>query len=58
MKIYIFPPSFRATALVAIAKHLEIECAFVITDLGRGDQRTSSYAALRSPAAVHNPGYR
>lgn len=45
IKIFIFPPSARVTALVALAKHLEIACEFVSIDLGRGDQRTSSYAA-------------
>lgn len=45
MKVFIFPPSARVTALVALAKHLEIACEFVSIDLGRGDQRASSYAA-------------
>jgi glutathione S-transferase len=46
MKIFIFPPSSRVTALVALAKHLEIACELVSIDLGRGDQCTSSYAAM------------
>lgn len=46
MKLYIFPPSSRALAAVALANHLALDCELQPIDLGRGDQLTSEYAAL------------
>jgi glutathione S-transferase len=48
MKLFIFPPSSRALAIVALKDHLNIECEVVPIDLSKGDQRTPEYAA-RNP---------
>jgi glutathione S-transferase len=47
MKLFIFP-SGRALAVMALRNHLEIDWEIEAVDLGRGDQRTSHYAA-RNP---------
>jgi glutathione S-transferase len=41
MRLYIFPPSARVIALVALVNYLKIDCELQIIDLGRGDQLTS-----------------
>lgn len=46
MRLFIFPPSSRALAIVALRDYLGIECEIVPIDLSKGDQRTSEYAAL------------
>jgi glutathione S-transferase len=46
MKLYIFPPSGRALAAVALKNHLALDCELRPIDLGRGDQLTSEYRAL------------
>jgi len=46
MKLYIFPPSGRALAAVALRNHLALDCDVQAIDLGRGDQLTSEYRAL------------
>ena len=46
MKIYIFPSSARALAIVALKNHLALDCAVQPIDLGRGDQLTPEYLAL------------
>ena len=46
MKLYLFPPSGRVLAIVALKNHLGLECETQTVDLGRGDQRTPEYVAL------------
>ncbi len=46
MKLYIFPPSARALAVVALKDHLALDCELRPIDLGRGDQLTPDYLAL------------
>ncbi len=46
MKLYIFPPSARVLAIVALKNHLALDCEFNPIDLGRGDQLTPEYLAL------------
>jgi glutathione S-transferase len=45
IRLYLFPPSSRALAIVALADHLDIGCEIHPIDLGKGDQRTAGYAA-------------
>jgi glutathione S-transferase len=46
MKLYFFPPSSRALAIVALKNHLALDCEMQPIDLGRGDQLTPEYLAL------------
>jgi glutathione S-transferase len=46
MKLYLFPPSTRVLAIVALKNHLALDCEFETVDLGRGDQLTPEYRAL------------
>jgi hypothetical protein len=46
MKLYIFPPSARVLAIVALKNHLALDCELNPIDLGRGDQFTPEYLAL------------
>jgi len=46
MRLYIFPPSSRALAIVALKNHLALDCEVQPIDLGRGDQLTPEYLAL------------
>jgi glutathione S-transferase len=46
MKLYLFPPSSRALAIVALKNHLALDCELRLIDLGRGDQLTPEYLAL------------
>jgi glutathione S-transferase len=46
MKLYYFPPSSRALAIVALTKHLGLDCELRPIDLGRGDQLQPEYVAL------------
>ena len=46
MKLYIFPPSSRALAAMALKGHLGLDCEVRPIDLGRGDQLTPHYLAL------------
>jgi len=46
MKLYIFPPSSRALAIVAVKNHLALACEVHPIDLSRGDQLTPQYLAL------------
>lgn len=46
MRLYIFPPSARALAVVALKDHLGLDCEVQRIDLGRGDQLTPEYLAL------------
>jgi glutathione S-transferase len=42
MKLYVFPPSGRVLAVIALKDHLGIDCPIEPIDLGKGDQRTGS----------------
>ncbi|MGH7125296.1 MAG: glutathione S-transferase family protein [Stellaceae bacterium] len=46
MKLYLFPPSSRVLAIVALKNHLALDCEVQPIDLGRGDQLTPEYLAL------------
>ena len=46
MRLYIFPPSARALAIVALKNHLALDCEVQPIDLRRGDQLTPEYTAL------------
>jgi glutathione S-transferase len=46
MKLYLFPPSSRALAIVALKNHLALDCQVRPIDLRRGDQLTPEYLAL------------
>ncbi len=46
MRLYLFPPSTRVLAIVALKNHLALDCESVSVDLGRGDQLTPEYLAL------------
>jgi glutathione S-transferase len=46
IELYVFPPSPRAFKVLAVANHLEIPYTTHLVDLGKGDQRTPSYATL------------
>ncbi len=46
MKIFLFPPSGRVIAIVALKHHLSLEWEIVNVDLGRGDNRAPRYVAL------------
>jgi glutathione S-transferase len=46
MKLYVFPPSPRATKVIALAHHLGVDCEFRIVDLFKGEQTKPEFAAL------------
>jgi glutathione S-transferase len=46
MKLYLFQPSTRALAIVALKNHLALDCELQQIDLGRGDQLAPEYVAL------------
>jgi len=46
MRLYLFPPSSRALAIVALRNHLAIDCELKPIDLSCGDQLTPEYVAL------------
>jgi glutathione S-transferase len=46
MRLYFFPPSSRALAIVALKNHLALDCELNPIDLSRGDQLTPEYLAL------------
>jgi glutathione S-transferase len=46
MRLYLFPPSWRVLAIVALKNHLALDCELKPIDLGRGDQLASEYLAL------------
>jgi glutathione S-transferase len=43
MRLFIFPPSARVLAIVALNDHLNTECEIVPIDLSKGDQCTPEY---------------
>ena len=46
MRLYIFPPSARALAIVALKNYLALDCEVQLIDLRRGDQLSPQYLAL------------
>ena len=46
MKLYLFQPSTRALAIVALKNHLALDCELQQVDLGRGDQLAPEYVSL------------
>lgn len=48
MRLFVFPPSARVLAIIALKDYLNIECKIVPIDLSKGDQCTPEYAA-RNP---------
>jgi glutathione S-transferase len=46
MRLYLFPPSSRVLAIVALKNHLALDCELNPIDLSRGDQLTPEYLAL------------
>jgi glutathione S-transferase len=46
MRLYLFQPSWRALAIVALKNHLALDCALEPIDLGSGDRLTPEYLAL------------
>ena len=51
MKLYLFPPSTRVIAVVALKHSLSLDWDSVPVDLGRGDQRASSAVGGLIPSA-------
>ena len=46
MKLYIFPPSTRVVAIVAVAHHLGLQYELQNVNLGKGEHLTPEYRAL------------
>jgi glutathione S-transferase len=46
MKLYYFPPSSRALAVIALMNHLGLKCQTQTVDLGKGDHLTLEYRAM------------
>jgi glutathione S-transferase len=46
MNLYLFPPSTRVLAIMALRNHLALDCEITPVDLGRGDQLNPAYLAL------------
>jgi glutathione S-transferase len=46
MKLYFFPPSTRALAVIALLGHLGIKCEKQIVNLGKGDHLIPEYRAM------------
>jgi glutathione S-transferase len=46
MRLHVFPPSPRATKVMALANHLGLDCELRVVDLFKGDQMTPEFAAL------------
>jgi glutathione S-transferase len=46
MRLHVFPPSPRATKVIALANHLGLEPEVRIVDLFKGEQHASAFAAL------------
>jgi hypothetical protein len=49
-KLYVFPPSGGAVAVMALKNHLALNCEIRPIDLGRGDQLTPKYVGLNPDA--------
>ena len=46
MRLYVFPPSWRAAKVVALKNHLGLEGEIEIVDVGKGDHLTPEYIAM------------
>jgi glutathione S-transferase len=46
MKLHAFPPSPRATKVIALAYHLGLDCDLRLVDLFKGEQNKPEFAAL------------
>lgn len=46
MRLHVFPPSPRATKVIALANHLGLDCELCVVDLFRGDQMKPEFVAL------------
>lgn len=46
MKLHVFPPSPRATKVIALAYHLGLDCELQMVDLFKGEQHQAGYATL------------
>ena len=46
MKLHVFPPSPRATKVIALADHLGLDCELEIVNLFQGEQHAPKFAAL------------
>jgi glutathione S-transferase len=46
MKLHVFPPSPRATKVIALAQHLGLDCEICGVDLFKGEQARPEFAAL------------
>ena len=46
MRLHVFPPSPRATKVIALANHLGLDCELRLVHLFKGEQKTSAFAAL------------
>lgn len=46
MKLHVFPPSPRATKVLALAEHLGLGCEIQIVDLFKGEHKAPAFTAL------------
>ena len=46
MKLHVFPPSPRATKVIALVHHLGLDCELCVVDLFKGEQMRPEFAAL------------
>ena len=46
MRLHVFPPSPRATKVIALANHLGLDCEIRVVDLFKGEQHLPGFAAL------------
>ena len=46
LKLHVFPPSPRSFKVLAVAHHLGLEYQLALCDLTKGEQKSTSYAAL------------
>ena len=46
MRLHVFPPSPRATKVVALANHLGVDCELCMVDLFKGEQMKTAFTAL------------
>jgi len=46
MRLHVFPPSPRATKVIALVNHLGLECELRVVDLFKGEQAAPAFVAL------------
>jgi glutathione S-transferase len=46
IELYVFPPSPRAFKVMAVARHLGLDAAIRLVNLGKGEQKAPDYVAL------------